>query len=143
MRTAVRDMLRNFDKNSYLNRIFHKNTFTSTESVLPKIYGLVRVHKKDLPPRPIVSTVNSATYFLSKLLCQEIKKGLTTPESHVNNSLDFIKKVKDFIIPDDHILISLDAVSLFASIPQQLVINSLFKRFNKLHNNCKILLLRL
>ena len=71
MRDEVKDILRDFNDNKYLNKVYHKNTFTLTETVLPKSYGLVKTHKICLPLRPIVSTVNSPTYFLSKLLCKK------------------------------------------------------------------------
>ena len=38
----------------------------STDSVLPRMYGLPKIHKPNLPLRPIVSFVGSATYELSK-----------------------------------------------------------------------------
>lgn len=37
-----------------------------------------------------------------------------------------------------YVLISLDVVTLFTSIPTHLVIESLFRRFNKMKRKCKI-----
>ena len=40
----------------------------STDSVLPRMYGLAKIHKPNLPLRPIASFVGSATFELSKFL---------------------------------------------------------------------------
>ena len=34
----------------------------------PKIYGLPKIHKNDLPFRPVVSSIKSLTYALSKFM---------------------------------------------------------------------------
>ena len=60
------------------------------------------------------------------------------PSSHINNSLDLKLKVNSVIIADDYILLSLDVTSLFTNIPLQLVLDSLDKRFDSIHNKCKI-----
>ena len=38
----------------------------SNKGVMPRFYGLPKIHKANLPLRPIVSFVNSPTYNLSK-----------------------------------------------------------------------------
>ena len=42
--------------------------FKSTLPSLPYIYGLPKIHKKDVPLRPIISNVNSPSYYLSNLI---------------------------------------------------------------------------
>ena len=41
-----------------------KKTFKTSRSMLGIMYGLPKVHKPDLPMRPILSTVNSHNYRL-------------------------------------------------------------------------------
>ena len=54
------------DKNStYLYR-----TLRSSDSVLPRMYGLPKIHKPNVPLRPIVSFIGTATYQLAKFLKQ-------------------------------------------------------------------------
>ena len=62
------------------------------------------------------------------------------PSSHINNILDLKLKLNSFTIPDDYIFLSLDVTSLFTSLftPLQLVLDSLDRRFDSLHNKCKI-----
>ena len=42
----------------------------STDATAPRLYGLPKIHKKDIPMRPIVSFINSPLYNLSKFLCK-------------------------------------------------------------------------
>ena len=67
-----------------------------------------------------------------------MKDNLNTPISHINNSFELKEKIKDIIIDDDHVLLSLDVSSLFTSIQSKLVLESLEKRCLLIHQNCKI-----
>ena len=43
----------------------------------------------------------------------------------MKNSTDFIEKVKNIIVPKQHIMASLDVVTLFPGVPYELVKNSI------------------
>ena len=53
-------------------------TFRCSNGVMPRFYGLLKVHKANVPLRPIVSFVISPTYNLSKFLCKNISPLLKT-----------------------------------------------------------------
>ena len=130
--------MKSFNDNEFLKYKHHNNQLTLTSTVLARCYGLPKIHKKDIPLRPIISLINSPTYFLAKILYEVLKDNLNTPISHINNSFELKEKIKDIIIDDDHILISLDVSSLFTNIPSKLVLESLDKRCLLIHQNCKI-----
>ena len=88
----------------------------SSKGVVPRFYGLPKIHKTDVPLRPIVSFINSPTYNLSKFLANIIS-ALVTNRFSVNNSIDFIERIKNIAIEEDEILVSFDVVSLFTSVP--------------------------
>ena len=50
---------RNIDKNTY-NKVY------PTRASAPKFYGLPKIHKEDVPLRPIVSSIGSVTYGVAK-----------------------------------------------------------------------------
>ena len=80
-----------------------------------RIYGLPKVHKPDIPLRPIVSC-----YQLSKYLSSILSPPVGT-SSAVKNSKDFA----DFISSqqlEKEVLVSFDMVSLFTNIPTRLAI---------------------
>lgn len=73
-----------------------------------------------------------------KILYSELSSFIPKPESHIDNSFALIDKIKNLVIPHDHVLISLDVTSLFTNIPCNLVLDSLDKRFRTINSKCKI-----
>ena len=138
LQTNTSTIFKNLNNNNYLRTKFHNNALSCTNTTLAKYYGLPKIHKKDVPVRPIISLINSPTHFLSKTFYNEIKSAIKLPSSHINNSLDLKLKLNSFTIPDDYIFLSLDVTPLFTNIPLQLVLDSLDRRFDSLHNKCKI-----
>lgn len=51
-----------------------------------------------------------------------MEKNFPVADSHIQNSFEMVKKLKDIEIEDNHKLISLDVVSLFTNIPIDLAI---------------------
>ena len=89
----------------------------------PKLYGLPKLHKPNMPMRPIVSFCGSPTYQLSRYLTNVLKP-LTNESRHKPQSTEnFIDAIKTTQIPDDYKLVSFDVKSLFTSIPLQLALD--------------------
>ena len=92
------------------------------ESIYPcgsqpgKLYGLCKVHKRDLPFRPVVSMINTAEYKLAKFLDTIIKPHLPT-KYMLNSTAGFLEKLKQFWFKPSDILVSFDVVSLFTNVP--------------------------
>ena len=105
---------------------------------ISKAYGLVKIHKNGFPVRPIISTVNSPTYFISKFFAKCLQNNLKTPKSHIDISLKLKEKIDNFYIPPDHEIISFNVVSLFTNVPEYLVCNAIEKRWHQLHNKINI-----
>ena len=61
----------------------------------PRFYGLPKIHKKNIPLRPIVSSIGSVAYGLAKVLADIIKPLMGCSEHHVQNSQMFVEEVKD------------------------------------------------
>ena len=98
-----------------------------------KLYGLPKLHKPNIPMRPIVLFCGSPTYQLSKHLTN-ILKPLTDKSQHKLQSMDnFIDAIKTVQIPDDHKLVSFDVKSIFTSIPFQLALDCTKTAINKSH----------
>ena len=90
------------------------------------------MHKNNIPLRPIVSTIGSATYNLSKFLSGIITNILGKTEYHIKDSWDFHKFIKNKKIPKNHTLVSFDVVSLYTNIPIDLAINSIKEKWNSI-----------
>lgn len=52
----------------------------------------------------------------------------------MKNPFQVVQILRDTIIPGDHVLISLDVVSLFPSIPKELVIEKIKKHWKWIEN---------
>ena len=112
------------DVNKYVWNLFKNQKITKDEyhflhcskGVIPRFYGLPKVHKVSVPLRPIVSFINSPTYNLSKFLSR-ILSSLLVNRYSVRNSKEFVDYVKNFAISENEILVSFDVVSLFTSVP--------------------------
>jgi len=98
----------------------------STDSNLPKAYGLPKIHKANFPFRIIVSSINTALYLLASFLHKIIFNSLSH-EKQVKNSFELYKSLSNKAIKDT-VLISLDVISLFANILQDPTIESILNR---------------
>ena len=83
----------------------------------PYLYGMPKVHKEDVPLRPIVSTIGSPTYAIAKHLARLISPLAGQTKSYVKNSTDFANKIHNITIPNDTTMVSFDIKSLFTNVP--------------------------
>ena len=83
----------------------------------PQIYGLPKVHKVDVPLRPIVAAIGSPSHLLVKELTRILSPLAGKTPSHVRNSADFVQKIRQTSLAESDIMISFDVVSLFTNVP--------------------------
>ena len=83
----------------------------------PKLYGLPKIHKKNIPLRPIVSSRGSVTYGEAKELAKILKPLTGNTIHHVNNSKEFAEEIMKNKLDKDKCIISYDASALLTSIP--------------------------
>ena len=87
-------------------------------------FGTAKVHKlkagfdtvNDLPIRPVISNIGTATYDISKFLANLLAP-LAKSRYTINNTKDFINRIKDKRIGPDYLMVSLDVESLFSNVP--------------------------
>ena len=125
-------------KNLRLTTFFQKLQPISNKCTIARAYGLVKIHKTNFPVRPIISAINTPTYYLSKMLAKFLFNNLKRPSSHVNNSLDLKQKIENVCAPMGYTIISLDVISLFTNVADYLIFDSLEKRWNQLYNFCEL-----
>ena len=115
MNSSFNCNLRNILKSEDHNLI---EKFKARMTTLPYMYGLVKTHKVHYPLRPIISTVGSATYKLSKYLVNMLSPLIgTISDSHIKNNVDFISKLNSNIPNYEYKLVSFDVTSLFTKVP--------------------------
>ena len=92
----------------------------SSDGRAPRLYGLSKIHKQEIPLRPIVSFVESPTYNLSKEIARILSHLVGRSERHVKNSYDFVEFLNTIKVDDNESMVSFDVVSLFTKIPVDL-----------------------
>ena len=88
-----------------------------TGAGIPKFYGLPKVHKAGVPPRPIVSSRGSVTYNTSKELARILKPLAGRSTFSVQNTMDFVEQVKNIRLQPQECIVSYDVKALFTSVP--------------------------
>ena len=82
------------------------------------MYGLIKTHKPDNPVRPIISSIGSCSYELSKWHAQQLSPYIgTISNSHIINSLDLVSKLSTLNVNYNYKHVSFDVKSLFTNFP--------------------------
>ena len=100
------------------------------------MYGLPKIHKQNIPMRPILSANNTVSYNLSKYITSLLSH-LTINDFTLKNSYDFANTIHDFPNASKHFMCSFDIQSLYTNIPLQetidIIINKLFPTNNTIY----------
>jgi hypothetical protein len=129
-------ILTHFNKHSFIKRDFNGNYVAhetplfkslmqlkgSTDLKISSFYALPKMHKvtvdKPLPAgRPIVSSINSCTYFTSKYLHTYLKRLTSKFKTIVRSSLEVLFVTSKLEVPKDSVILCADVRSLYPSIP--------------------------
>ena len=78
-------------------------------------YWLPQTHKKDIPLRPIVSSIGSVTYGVELAGILKPPVGITI--YNVDNSKAFVGKIKNTKLEKGECITSYDVTSLFTAVP--------------------------
>lgn len=114
-----------------------KTRLTVRDCIPPRIYGTFKTHKPNLPIRPVMSTVNTAT----RPLCDHILSILAKVplnDMDVKNSDIFKQKLENITLDDNEECISLDVVSLYTNINQKEAIESCMGKWQEIQEHTTI-----
>jgi len=108
--------------NEFLQEFEAPKSLIPSNPSIPKLYGLPKLHKPEIPIRPIVSFINTP----ASILCTFIQKLLLNltkfkPRFSISNSLELVNKIQQLDI-DNSIganltMSSYDIINLYTSIP--------------------------
>jgi len=82
------------------------------------LYGLPKVHKANIPLRPIISSIGTFNYNVAKFLVPIIAP-ITTNQYTIDNSTSFAKEITSLNFQQPVIMASFDVESLFTNVPLQ------------------------
>ena len=84
--------------------------------------SLPKIHKPNIPVHPILSTLNTPNYKLSKFIIPHTEH-LADSEYILKNSKEFFDVIKDIRPPDTAVMASFDVESLYTNILVKEIIN--------------------
>lgn len=97
------------------------------------IYGLPKIHKKEVPMRPIISQVKSLTNRLHRYIQQLLKIGELQIPNIIKDTTDFINKLNTYNanINENTYLVTLDVESLYTNIPIDWGIEAIIEHYTE------------
>lgn len=93
--------------------------------ITPRFYALIKAHKNPVKIRPIVSTINSSTYKLSKFLCPILSNMFPLLDFCIKNNSDFASRISNVSLSNYDLFASLDVESLFTNVDKVKLIDLL------------------
>nr|XP_054774799.1 uncharacterized protein LOC129282974 [Lytechinus pictus] len=108
--------LQEIERDGGINRDEYRRLYPTTDTP-PKFYGLPKIHKPNIPLRPIVSSIGSITYNCAKHLAYILSPLVGQTCHHVTDSQSFAECIKNARVEEDEELRSYDVTALFTSVP--------------------------
>ena len=100
----------------------------------PQFYGIPKIHKQfsRVPPvRPIVSQCNSTLNPTAKFIDHVLQPLAQSYSDYLHNSAALSLILQDLKVPDDVILVTVDVASLYPSIPQTEMLQTIYNEMHK------------
>ena len=82
----------------------------------PKFYGLPKIHKPDIPLRPIVFSRGLVTYGVAKVLTKIFKALVGNFPHHIHSTQDFVEQANKVPLLPGECLSCYDITALFTSV---------------------------
>ncbi|XP_018361291.1 PREDICTED: uncharacterized protein LOC108760020 [Trachymyrmex cornetzi] len=124
----LRVLLVRWKRNGFIDDVTYRRLLT-IDGVIPRAYGLTKIHKDGNPLRVIVSSINGALYALSLSMHNIINDSIPKTFSHIKDSFQLVEKLNGRFVDPGYVLASLDVVSLFTNTPTDLALNSIDGRW--------------
>jgi hypothetical protein len=84
----------------------------------PEIHGTIKLHKDNIPIRPIVNWKNSPGYKLAQLVTSTLSTTLQLPYAfNINNTLSLMQSLNNIEINSNTKLCSFDIANMYTNIP--------------------------
>ncbi|EFN69198.1 hypothetical protein EAG_00289, partial [Camponotus floridanus] len=90
----LNEILKRWKKKEYISALKKRSLYVS-DGVLPRAYGLPKIHKTNCPLRIIVFSINSPLHKFATFLHNCLYDNLPHSKSHINNSYDFVEKLNN------------------------------------------------
>ena len=107
LKNKLISLLKSIKAEGRMNESTYKRLYL-TGAGRPKYNGLPKMYKKDIPLRPIVSSIGSVTYETAKELSRILKPWVGRSPHHVKNNQDFIHSLEEIRLKPEECMMSFD-----------------------------------
>lgn len=97
---------------------------------LARFYGLPKVHKQEFCLRPIMSLIGAPSFATGKVFDMMLKTIFPRSFYHIRDSVEFKEFLDGVSLKENEILVSFDVISMFTSIPRELVKQIVLEKSN-------------
>ena len=112
----IKDKLKELKEAKLLTNKLHKQ-LEPIDSRTPEFYLFPKIHKKNIPGRPVISSSGCHTEKISAFVDQYLQPAAKELPSHIRDTDDFIEKMKKIgRVSEDDYLVTLDVSSLYTNI---------------------------
>ena len=111
-------LLKKIKSDGGINDQLYKKMYP-TGAVAPKFYGLPKIHKRDIPLRPIVSSSGSINYEVAKEVARILRPLVGKSPHHIKNTDDFVQQISGIRLQPGECVTSYDVSALFTSVPTE------------------------
>jgi hypothetical protein len=108
-----------------------KQKLTPYNSKPLHLYGLSKIHKTDIPLRPIISSIGSPCYALAGFLHKILSPLSGKSQTYVINSSHFMQLLRLVNTQSTDTLVSFDVVSLFTNVPVEEALQVISSKLQK------------
>jgi len=132
----LKSLLKRWSNLKYISS-YTCSLLNTSNAILPRAYGLPKIHKAGYPLRVIVSSSGSPLHNLALFLHKILSKSLPPAFSYIKNSSQLLKTLSNLHIPNDCCLASFDVVSLFTNVPTDMVLEIIEEKWSyiEMHTN--------
>ena len=116
LKTKFISLLRKIKVEGGIEEQLYKKMYP-TGAVAPKFYGLPKIHNRDIPLRPTVSSRDSINYEVAKELSRILRPLVGKSPHHIKKTSDFVQQVRGIKLQTTECITSYDVSALFTSVP--------------------------
>ena len=109
-------MVNSLEKEGKITKDQYWYLYPTLEKV-PRMYGSPKIHKEEVPLRPIVDYTQTIAYRVSRELANILQPLVGKTEYHTENSQELVKEMTKLRVEEGESFVSYDVVSLFTKTP--------------------------
>ena len=117
----INTYLRKLKKVGHITEELFKSLFISA-SAPGQLYGTAKVHKPNVPLRPIVAAYRMPSYSLAKFVTPSIEN-ISSNQYSIKNSYEFQQSIDKYSTQHNSYMVSYDVTSLYTNVPTTEAVN--------------------